>query len=94
MPELTITIHHEAGLHARPLSQFVKIARKFDADVQVSNLTSGKGPIDGKSPLKLLLLAVLQGHDVKIECTGPDANVAIESLQDLIESNFDEKGVE
>lgn len=94
MPELTITIQHEAGLHARPLSQFVKTARKFNADVQISNLSSGKGPVDGKSPLKLLLLAVLQGHDVKIECTGPEANIAIESLRDLIESNFEMKGVE
>lgn len=89
MPELTITIKHEAGLHARPLSQFVKTARKFDADVQVSNLSSGKGPVDGKSPLKLLLLAVLQEHDVKIECSGPDATLAIESLRNLIESNFE-----
>ena len=94
MPELTITIKHEAGLHARPLSQFVKIARNFDAEVQISNLTSGKGPVDGKSPLKLLLLAVLQGHDVKIECTGSDANSAIESLRNLIESNFEVKSAD
>lgn len=94
MPELTITVHHEAGLHARPLSQFVKNARKFEADVQVSNLSSGKGPVDGKSPLKLLLLAVLQSHDIKIECTGADADLALESLRTLIESNFIDKGAE
>jgi phosphocarrier protein FPr len=32
------------GLHARPAARFVQKATSFDANVQVTNLTTGKGP--------------------------------------------------
>lgn len=43
MAETTLTVQHEAGLHARPLAQFVKLARQYDATVEVTNLTREKG---------------------------------------------------
>ena len=49
MPKSTLIIEHEAGLHARPLSQFVKIVNEFDAEVQVKNLSREKGPVNGAS---------------------------------------------
>ena len=90
MAEITLTVEHDAGLHARPLAQFVKTVRQFDAEVQVTNLTRGKGPVNGASPVKLLLLAVLQGHEIKIETTGADAEAASDALKRLVESNFGE----
>ena len=90
MTEFIIEVKHEAGLHARPLAQFVKTVRQFDASVQVTNLTRGKGPVNGASPVKLLLLAVLQGHEIKIETSGPDAEPAADALRQLVESNFGE----
>lgn len=88
MPETTLTVNHEAGLHARPLAKFVKAVRQFDAEIQVTNLTRAKGPVNGASPVKLLLLAVLQGHEIKIEANGAEANAAMEALRALVESNF------
>lgn len=90
MAEITLTVQHEAGLHARPLAQFVKVAREFDATIEVTNLTRNKGPFNGTSPLKLMLLAVLQGHEVKIAAEGPQADEAVAALKELIESNFGE----
>ena len=89
MPEVTLTIHHEAGLHARPLAVFVKTAKTFDADITVKNLTTGKGPANGKSPLSLLLLGAQKGHQILINTTGPDADKAILALTKLVEHNFD-----
>ena len=89
MADLTITVEHEAGLHARPLAQFVKTAKTFESDVQVTNVTTGKGPNDGKSPIKLLLLAVLQGHEIRIETNGADEVEALEALKELVENNFE-----
>lgn len=85
------TIQHEAGLHARPLAQFVKTVKEFDADVQVTNLTRGKGPVSGASPVKLLLLAVLKDHEIEIEATGSQAAEALDALQALINDNFGEE---
>ncbi|KAA3647308.1 MAG: HPr family phosphocarrier protein [Chloroflexi bacterium] len=90
MPEFTITIQHEAGLHARPLSAFVKKASQFEADIEVSNVTNGKGPSNGKSPLKLLLLAAQQGHEVKVSAEGQQAEEALAALKSLIENDFEE----
>ncbi len=91
MPELLITIHHSAGLHARPLAQFVKTAKSFNATVQVFNLTSGKGPANGMSPLNLMLLSVQKDHEIKVVTDGPQADEALQGLKALIESNFGEE---
>lgn len=90
MPELSIVIHHSAGLHARPLAQFVKTAKNYDSSVEVYNLTNGKGPANGLSPLKLMLLGVTKDNEIKIVTQGPQAEAALQSLKDLIESNFGE----
>lgn len=90
MATLKTTIQHEAGLHARPLAQFVKTVKEYDAEVQVTNLTRGKGPVSGASPVKLLLLAVLKDHEIEIEATGSQADQVLQALQTLIDDNFGE----
>lgn len=90
MPKIKSTILHEAGLHARPLAQFVKTVKEYDADVQVTNLTRGKGPVSGASPVKLLLLAVLKGHEIEIESSGRQAADVLKALEELIQNNFGE----
>ena len=91
MNVITLTIKHEAGLHARPLAQFVRKAKGFNADIRVSNLTREKGPVNGKSPLNLLLLAVSQGHQIRIEAEGPEAEQALTALETLVNDDFREK---
>lgn len=88
MSEITLTVHHETGLHARPLAQFVKVAKTFAAEIKVWNATTGKGPVDGKSALGLLLLAVQAGHTIRIASDGADADEVLAALQNLVESNF------
>ncbi|HRN51814.1 MAG TPA: HPr family phosphocarrier protein [Anaerolineales bacterium] len=90
MAILKTTIQHEAGLHARPLAQFVKTVKEYDAEVQVTNITRGKGPVSGASPVKLLLLAVLKAHEVEIEASGPQAEEVLVALDALIQDNFGE----
>jgi phosphotransferase system HPr (HPr) family protein len=90
MPITVLTVNHEAGLHARPLAQFVKTVNAFDAEAQVTNLTGGKGPVNGSSPLQLLLLAVLNGHEIEIETSGEQAEELLAALETLVNSNFGE----
>ncbi len=90
MAELQITIHHSAGLHARPLAQFVKVAKSYDATIEVYNLTKGKGPANGASPVKLMLLSVTQDNEIRIVTQGPQADEALQGLRNLIETNFQE----
>lgn len=94
MPQVKIIIQHEAGLHARPLAMFVKVARGFEAEVQVSNISLAKGPANGKSPIELLTLSVLQGNEIAIAAEGPDADEALQAIISLVASNFQQPLVE
>ncbi len=90
MSQLLLTIEHDAGLHARPLAQFVKVVKQFDAEINVWNMTSNKGPAKGDSPLKLMLLTVKKGDQIRIEAHGEQSEPALSALRSLIESNFGE----
>ncbi len=87
---MTIQIHCEAGLHARPLAQFVKMVKMYQANVQVYNLTNGRGPVNGASPMQLLLMAATKNHEIRIVSNGAQAEEVLQGLKLLIENNFGE----
>ena len=65
-----VTVVHDVGLHARPAAIFVQTASQFESDIQVSNLTSDKGPVNAKSVLLVLTLGVEKDFEIDIEGTG------------------------
>jgi phosphotransferase system HPr (HPr) family protein len=83
MPTVNVTVQHEAGLHARPL------AKSYDVTIEVTNLTRRQGPVSGVSPVKLLLLAVVSGHELQISAKGPQADEALAALNTLVINNFE-----
>lgn len=90
MVEATLTIRHPAGLHARPAALFVQTAARFKATVKVTNLTRGTKPVDAKSILSVLTLGVSQGHEIHVTADGADADTAVQTITELVESNFGE----
>ena len=87
MPETTLTVHHQVGLHARPAALFVQAAKKFDCDIKV---THGKRQANAKSILNVLALGVNQGAVITISAEGEGADQAVAALEALVESNFAE----
>ena len=87
---LTITINHSAGLHARPASLFVQTANKFTSDISVQNITADSNISNAKSILSVLTLGVVQGHEIEIIAKGDDAEQAIAALESLVLNNFGE----
>jgi len=80
-------ISNKLGLHARPATLFVKTATTFTAEVTVAK----DGHVsDGKSIIGLLMLAAGQGSLLNVTATGGDAAEALDALEKLIESKFDE----
>ena len=88
MRRLQIVVKHEVGLHARPASQFVKMASGFQSEIKVRNLTSDSAPVDAKSILSVLTLGVERGHEIEVEISGLEEEEALRSLQSLIEADF------
>ncbi len=88
--QTTLTLHTLHGLHARPAALFVQTAARFDADIRVKNLTTGKGPVSARSLNALATLAALHGHQVQVSASGPQAAQALAALEALVADNFGE----
>ena len=85
-----IKIINSQGLHARPASNFVKIANRFEAEVTVRK---GKEAVNGKSIMGLMTLAANKGSELELEASGADALEMINALVEFLESDVeDEKG--
>lgn len=85
--EKEVTIVNRLGMHARPAAMFVRIASRYRAEVWVEK--EGE-QINGKSIMGLMMLAAGIGSRLMITCEGPDAEKALEALEKLILSKFDE----
>ena len=75
------------GMHARPAAEFVKIATRFKAkvDVQRDSLS-----VNGKSIMGVMMLAAEQGSSLRIRADGADAAEAIDALCALVAAGFNE----
>ena len=83
----TFTIKNKLGLHARAAASLVKITNKFTSDIKI--IKEGV-EADGKSILGILSFAAIKGTVITVEAKGEDADTAISSIEDLIESGFGE----
>jgi phosphocarrier protein HPr len=82
-----LTIGNKLGIHARPAAQFVKLASRYSCDIRVEK---DDEQVDGKSIMGLMMLAAGHGSVLIISAEGPDAEVALTALEDLIKRNFEE----
>ena len=85
--EKEITIVNRLGLHARPAAMFVRIASRYRAEVWVEK--EGEN-VNGKSIMGLMMLAAGQGSKLLVRCEGPDADKALQELEELVQSKFNE----
>jgi len=85
--EKELAIVNRLGLHARPAAMFVRIASRHRAEIWVSK--EGE-EINGKSIMGLMMLAAGQGSKLRIRCDGPDADKAMEELEELVKAGFNE----
>ncbi len=88
MQKIKLQVINEVGLHARPASEFVRLAAQFKSDLRVRNLARNSSPVDAKSIISVLTLGVEKGHEIELIGEGDDEGKALEALRDLIESDF------
>jgi len=88
MQKITLQVINEVGLHARPASEFVKLAGGFKADIKIRNTTTNSNLVDAKSILSVLTLGVEKNHEIELTAEGDDEVQALAALRELIESDF------
>jgi len=87
MIKTDITISNKLGLHARAAAKFVTLAAGFDAEIRL--LRSGR-EVNGKSIMGVMMLAAARGARLELCASGPEAEQALEHLEDLVRRRFDE----
>jgi phosphotransferase system HPr (HPr) family protein len=76
----TFAVVHAVGLHARPAGRFVKLAKSFESEIQLRNVTRGSDPVNAKSLLKVIKAAAAQGHEIELSIDGSDEEEALAAL--------------
>ncbi|NBR64829.1 MAG: HPr family phosphocarrier protein [Micrococcales bacterium] len=76
------TVGSVVGLHARPAADFVRAATLSQHEVFVVNKVGKRA--SGLSILGILGLGAKKGDDLVIEVTGPDEEVVLKSLIDVV----------
>jgi phosphotransferase system enzyme I (PtsI) len=79
--ERKVVVGVRDGLHARPATQFVKLARGFEAAIEIER--HGRRA-DAKSSVRLMLLGVKEQDEVTLYVDGSDADTALEHLTAFI----------
>ena len=82
-----VEILNKLGLHARPCAKFVKLANTFRCEVWV---LKDDDTVNGKSIMGLMMLAAGIGSRLTVTCEGSDAEKALEAIEKLILTKFDE----
>ncbi len=87
---VTFTVTPRHGLHARPAARLVAAVKRFDASVQIRNVTTGSGFAPAASLSRVAAIGARQGHEVEVVAAGPQARRALDELQVLAARDFDQ----
>ncbi len=78
-------VQNQVGLHARPATFFIQKANEFKSSIWIEK---DERKVNAKSLLGVLSLGVTKGISVTISADGADEEEAVNSLIDLISSDF------
>lgn len=83
-----LEIQNKKGLHARAAAAFVKTIAPFDCDVEVERIGQ---TVSGCSIMGLMMLAASKGTTIKVNCSGAQAQEALQAITDLVNNKFGEE---
>ena len=82
-----IPIINKLGLHARAAAKFVTLASEFASHFHVAR---GEKRVNGKSIMGVMMLAAGKDTIIEITADGPDEELAVSRLEDLVNQRFGE----
>ncbi len=77
-----ITITNPTGLHARPASELVALAKTFESKISLSN---GKKTVNAMSAIHILTLGAKAGTEIEVIVEGADETAALEAITTFLE---------
>lgn len=80
-------VDNQVGLHARPATFFIQKANEFKSSIWVEK---DERRVNAKSLLGVLSLGIVKGTAINLIADGSDEKEAVETLAELISSDFAE----
>ena len=77
-----VIVRCESGLHNKQATYFVQKANEFESSIW---LESGSRRMNAKSLLGIMSLGVVTGTTVTLSASGPDAESAVNALDELLQ---------
>jgi phosphocarrier protein len=87
--ERIVEVVPDAGLHARPASQLVQTATRFDSEITVGR-ADGDNAVSASSMLAVTGLNIEHGESVRLTADGEDAEAALDELTALLTTPVEE----
>ncbi|GHC98081.1 phosphotransferase [Nocardiopsis terrae] len=87
MPERTVVIGSQLGLHARPAALFVQAVNETGLAVTVAR--QGQRPVDARSVLSVMSLGASHGESVTLSCADEGSEEALDGLVELLAKELD-----
>ena len=85
----TTTVINKTGIHARPASDFVKLANKFKSEIEIKNLTTNAEG-NAKSILTILTMELVKGTEIVLTAEGEDEINAVDTLIQTVDEGFND----
>ncbi len=85
MKKLELIVKGAAGLHARPASQVVFVARGYDSTIDIEK---SERRVNAKSLISILSLGAVQGDQVTLYIDGADEEIAAMGMMTLFEDTL------
>jgi phosphocarrier protein HPr len=80
-------IRDPTGLHARPAVKLTKLAKTFEARVEIRG-EGGGAWVNAKSPNAVMKLRAEHETTLAVRASGTDARAAVDALTGLVDANF------
>ena len=87
MVSKNVVVNNQVGLHARPATFFIQKANEFKSSIWVEK---EERRVNAKSLLGVLSLGIVKGTAITLIAEGVDEAASVDTLADLVESNFAE----
>ena len=87
MVSKNVVVNNQVGLHARPATFFIQKANEFKSSIWVEK---EERRVNAKSLLGVLSLGIVKGTEITLIAEGVDEGAAVDTLAELVESNFAE----
>lgn len=87
MPQRTVVVASQVGLHARPAKLFTQAAAASGLPVRIAK--AGGPAVDASSILRVMALGVKHGEEVTLSAEGDGADEVLDRLVDLLATDLD-----